>query len=78
MSHRNLKDLKNLDSSLKKLSENSKSKHNFLVGDFDWPTSIGKHLQFVRPRLTAKYSRHSLIFQSKMDFPKYEGHLKST
>ena len=53
MPHRNLKDLKNLHSSLKKLSENSKSKHNFLVGDFDWPTSIGKHLQFVRPCLTA-------------------------
>ena len=37
MPHRNLKDLKNLDSSLNKLSEHSKSKHILLAGDFNCP-----------------------------------------
>ena len=37
MPHQNLKDLKNLDSSLKKLSEHSKSKHILLAGDFNCP-----------------------------------------
>ena len=37
MPHRNMNDLRNLDSSLKKLSEHSKSKHIFLAGDFNCP-----------------------------------------
>ena len=37
MPHRNMNDLRNLDSSLEKLSEHSKSKHIFLAGDFNCP-----------------------------------------
>ena len=37
MTHRNLKDLQNLDQSLKKMSNSSKSKHILLAGDFKCP-----------------------------------------
>ena len=48
MPRRNLKDLKNLDSTLKKLAEHSKSKHIFLAGDFNCP-DIDWETLIVRP-----------------------------
>ena len=71
MPYRNPKDLKTLDSSLKKLSEHSKSKHILLAGDFncsdiDWDTLTVRQMH-----QTTKYNRLSLTFLLSMDLHKY-------
>ena len=60
MPHRNLKDLKNLDSSLKKLSEHSKSKHILLAGDFNCP-DIDWDTLTVRPNAPDREIQQTLI-----------------
>ena len=60
MPHRNLKDLKNLDLSLKKLSEQSKSKHIYLAGDFNCP-DIDWDTLTVRPNAADREVQQTLI-----------------
>ena len=60
MPHRNMNDIKNLDSSLKKLSESNKSKHILLAGDFNCP-DIDWNTLTVRPNAPDREIQKSLI-----------------
>ena len=60
MPHRNLKDLQNLDQSLKKLSNSSKSKHILLAGDFNCPDINWENLT-VRPNAPDREIQQALI-----------------
>ena len=71
MPHRNLKDLKNLDSSLKKLSEHSKVNTFFWLEISTAWISIGIHSLFFQMHQTAKYNILSLTFLLSMDLHKY-------
>ena len=59
MPHRNMNDIKNLDSSLKKLSESNKSKHILLAGDFNCP-DIDWNTLTVRPNAPDREIQKSL------------------
>ena len=60
MPHRNMNDIKSLDSSLKKLSESNKSKHILLAGDFNCP-DINWNTLTVRPNAPDREIQKSLI-----------------
>ena len=60
MPHRNLKDLQNLDQSLKKLSNSSKSKHILLAGDLNCPDINWENLT-VRPNALDREIQQALI-----------------
>ena len=60
MPHRNLKDLNNLDQSLKKLSNSSKNKHILLAGDFNCPDINWENLS-VRPNAPDREIQQTLI-----------------